>query len=201
MRPSTPRSMPSSTGCRAGARPARLSGPLLAVVAIEPARRPRLHRSLVAAGLVRRSGRMLRAARGPSASSRGKKAWPANRFQQKRLCRCKPATVSKQLAGNRDFLIAAGTGVCTVVGDWAGLVESRPLIIIENAPAQEVTNRGLKAMARGSFFAGMMKSGALAAALLAGAAVPGYAQDAPPKLTLSGSATMTTDYMFRSVTD
>jgi len=55
-------------------------------------------------------------------------------------------------------------------------------------------------MARGSFFAGMMKSGALAAALLAGAAVPGYAGDAP-KLSLTGSATMTTDYMFRSVTD
>jgi uncharacterized protein (TIGR02001 family) len=55
-------------------------------------------------------------------------------------------------------------------------------------------------MARGSFFAGMMKSGALAAALLAGAAVSSYAQDAP-KLTLSGSATMTTDYMFRSITN
>jgi uncharacterized protein (TIGR02001 family) len=55
-------------------------------------------------------------------------------------------------------------------------------------------------MARGSFFAGMMKSGALAAALLAGAAVPGYAGDAP-KLSLTGSATMTTDYMFRSVTN
>jgi uncharacterized protein (TIGR02001 family) len=53
-------------------------------------------------------------------------------------------------------------------------------------------------MARGSFFAGMMKSGALAAALLAGAAVPGYAGD-PPKLTLTGSATMTTDYVFRGV--
>src|SRR5262245_42407705 len=55
-------------------------------------------------------------------------------------------------------------------------------------------------MARGSFFAGMMKSGALAAALLAGAAVSSYAQDAP-KLTLSGSATMTTDYMFRSISN
>jgi uncharacterized protein (TIGR02001 family) len=55
-------------------------------------------------------------------------------------------------------------------------------------------------MARGSFFAGMMKSGALAAALLAGAAVPGYAGDAP-KLALTGSATMTTDYMFRSISN
>ena len=55
-------------------------------------------------------------------------------------------------------------------------------------------------MARGSFFAGMMKSGALAAALLAGAAVPGYAGD-PPKLALTGSAVMTTDYMFRGVSN
>ena len=55
-------------------------------------------------------------------------------------------------------------------------------------------------MARGSFFAGIMKSGALAAALLAGAAVPGYAGD-PTKLTLTGSATMTTDYMFRSISN
>jgi uncharacterized protein (TIGR02001 family) len=55
-------------------------------------------------------------------------------------------------------------------------------------------------MARGSFFAGIMKSGALAAALLAGAAVPGYAGDAP-KLALSGSATFTTDYMFRSISN
>jgi uncharacterized protein (TIGR02001 family) len=55
-------------------------------------------------------------------------------------------------------------------------------------------------MARGSFFAGIVKSGALAAALLAGAAVPSYAGDAP-KLTLSGSATMTTDYIFRGITN
>jgi uncharacterized protein (TIGR02001 family) len=55
-------------------------------------------------------------------------------------------------------------------------------------------------MARGSFFAGIMKSGSLAAALLAWAAVPGYAGD-PPKLALSGSAWLTTDYMFRSVSN
>jgi uncharacterized protein (TIGR02001 family) len=55
-------------------------------------------------------------------------------------------------------------------------------------------------MARGSFFAGIMKSGALAAALIAGAAVPGYAGD-PPKLALSGSAWLTTDYMFRSISN
>ena len=55
-------------------------------------------------------------------------------------------------------------------------------------------------MARGSFFAGIVKSGALAAALLAGAAVPGYAGD-PPKLALSGSAVITTDYMFRSISN
>src|SRR5262245_58840878 len=64
----------------------------------------------------------------------GQKGWPANRFQQKRLCRCKPATVSQQLTGNRDFLIAVGTGVCTVVGDWAGLVESRPFITMKTLP-------------------------------------------------------------------
>ena len=55
-------------------------------------------------------------------------------------------------------------------------------------------------MARGSFFAGIMKSGALAAALLAGAAVPGYAGD-PPKLAFTGSAVLTTDYMFRSISN
>jgi uncharacterized protein (TIGR02001 family) len=45
-----------------------------------------------------------------------------------------------------------------------------------------------------------MKSGALAAVLLAGAAVPGYAGD-PPKLAFTGSAVLTTDYMFRSVSN
>ena len=55
-------------------------------------------------------------------------------------------------------------------------------------------------MARGSFFAGMMKSGALAAALVAGAAVPGYAGD-PTKLTFTGSAAISTDYMFRSISN
>src|SRR5262245_803587 len=71
---------------------------------------------------------------------------------------------------------------------------------MKNAPAQGASKRGLKAMARGSFFAGIMKSGALVAALLAGLAAPAYAAEAP-KLTLSGSATMTTDYMFRSITN
>jgi uncharacterized protein (TIGR02001 family) len=55
-------------------------------------------------------------------------------------------------------------------------------------------------MARGSFLAGMMRSGILGAALIAGLAAPGYAED-PPKLALSGSATFTTDYMFRSVSN
>jgi uncharacterized protein (TIGR02001 family) len=70
----------------------------------------------------------------------------------------------------------------------------------ENAPAQGITNRGLKAMARGSCFAGIIKSGILSAALIAGLAAPGYAGD-PPKLTLSGSATFVTDYMFRSISN
>src|SRR6476661_6174459 len=55
-------------------------------------------------------------------------------------------------------------------------------------------------MARGSFFAGIISSSILGAALIVGLAATGYAADAP-KLTLSGSATMTTDYMFRSVTN
>jgi uncharacterized protein (TIGR02001 family) len=54
-------------------------------------------------------------------------------------------------------------------------------------------------MARGSFLAGMIKSGILSAALVAGLALPAYADDA--KLTLSGSATITSDYMFRSVSN
>jgi uncharacterized protein (TIGR02001 family) len=55
-------------------------------------------------------------------------------------------------------------------------------------------------MARGSYFAGALKAGILGTALIAGLAAPGYAGD-PPKLTLSGSATITTDYMFRSVSN
>ena len=54
-------------------------------------------------------------------------------------------------------------------------------------------------MVRGSFLAGMIKSGILSAALVAGLALPAYADDA--KLTLSGSATITSDYMFRSVSN
>jgi uncharacterized protein (TIGR02001 family) len=56
-------------------------------------------------------------------------------------------------------------------------------------------------MTRGSFLAGILKTSILATALIAGLAVPGYADDAPPKLTLSGSAAFTTDYMFRSVSN
>jgi uncharacterized protein (TIGR02001 family) len=51
-------------------------------------------------------------------------------------------------------------------------------------------------MARGSFLAGMLKSGILSAALVVGLALTAYADDA--KLTLSGAATITTDYIFRS---
>ena len=54
-------------------------------------------------------------------------------------------------------------------------------------------------MVRGSFLAGMIKSGILSAALVAGLALPAYADDT--KLTLSGSATITSDYMFRSVSN
>jgi uncharacterized protein (TIGR02001 family) len=55
-------------------------------------------------------------------------------------------------------------------------------------------------MARGSFFAGIMKSGALGAALLVGLSAPGYAGEAP-KLAFTGSAVLTTDYMFRGVSN
>jgi len=55
-------------------------------------------------------------------------------------------------------------------------------------------------MARGSYLAGALTAGILGTALVAGLATPGYAGDAP-KLTLSGSATFTTDYMFRSITN
>jgi uncharacterized protein (TIGR02001 family) len=54
-------------------------------------------------------------------------------------------------------------------------------------------------MARGSFFAGALKAGILGTALIVGLAAPGYA--AEKKLTLSGSATFVTDYMFRSVSN
>jgi uncharacterized protein (TIGR02001 family) len=55
-------------------------------------------------------------------------------------------------------------------------------------------------MARGSCFAGIIKSGVLSGALIAGLAAPGYAGD-PPKLAFTGSAVLTTDYMFRSVSN
>ena len=55
-------------------------------------------------------------------------------------------------------------------------------------------------MARGSRVAGIIKSGLLAAALMGGLAAPGYAGD-PPKLALTGSAWLTTDYMFRSISN
>ena len=55
-------------------------------------------------------------------------------------------------------------------------------------------------MARGSYFARKLKSGILAAALISGLAAPAYAAD-PPKFALSGSAWLTTDYMFRSISN
>ena len=55
-------------------------------------------------------------------------------------------------------------------------------------------------MARGSCLAGKIKAGILGLALLGGMALPAYAAD-PPKLALSGSAWLTTDYMFRSISN
>jgi uncharacterized protein (TIGR02001 family) len=52
-------------------------------------------------------------------------------------------------------------------------------------------------MARGSYLAGMMRSSVLGAALLAGAALPAYAAS---DITIAGSATLTTDYVFRGIT-
>jgi uncharacterized protein (TIGR02001 family) len=55
-------------------------------------------------------------------------------------------------------------------------------------------------MARGRLLAGTVKSGIVGVALIAGFAAQAYAGD-PPKLALSGSATFTTDYMFRSISN
>ena len=55
-------------------------------------------------------------------------------------------------------------------------------------------------MARGSCLAGKIKAGILGLAILGAMAVPSHA-DGPPKLALSGSAWLTTDYMFRSVSN
>lgn len=54
-------------------------------------------------------------------------------------------------------------------------------------------------MTRGSLFAGITKTAILSAALVAGLALPAKADDT--KLTLTGSATITTDYMFRSISN
>jgi uncharacterized protein (TIGR02001 family) len=54
-------------------------------------------------------------------------------------------------------------------------------------------------MTRGSLFAGITKTAILSVALVAGLALPAKADDT--KLTLTGSATFTTDYMFRSISN
>ena len=54
-------------------------------------------------------------------------------------------------------------------------------------------------MDRGCNFMGSVKLGLLSAALVAGLALPAKADDT--KLTLTGSATITTDYMFRSISN
>jgi uncharacterized protein (TIGR02001 family) len=54
-------------------------------------------------------------------------------------------------------------------------------------------------MARGSFLPGTFKTLILGAVLLGAAALPARAEDT--KLTLTGSATITTDYMFRSISN
>jgi len=53
-------------------------------------------------------------------------------------------------------------------------------------------------MARGSCLAGKIKAGILGLAILGAMAVPSHA-DGPPKLALSGSAWLLTDYLFRGV--
>ena len=55
-------------------------------------------------------------------------------------------------------------------------------------------------MARGSCLAATIKAGILGLAVLGGMAMPAHAGD-PPKLALSGSAWLTTDYMFRSISN
>ena len=55
-------------------------------------------------------------------------------------------------------------------------------------------------MARGSCLAGKIKAGILGLAVLGAMALPAHAGD-PPKLALSGSAWLTTDYMFRSISN
>ena len=55
-------------------------------------------------------------------------------------------------------------------------------------------------MARGSCLAGTIKAGILGLAILGGMTLPTYAGD-PPKLALTGSAWLTTDYMFRSISN
>mgnify|MGYP003693949087 CR=1 FL=1 len=80
---------------------------------------------------------------------RRQKSLVCQSIQQKSLCRCKachsvPATCRKQ-----GFSIAAGAGVCTVVGDWAGPVESRPFITMKMLPAQGVYKPGTESNGTG----------------------------------------------------
>ena len=78
---------------------------------------------------------------------------------------------------------------------WGG--ESPVSLSHENTRLAGGLIRRMK-MARGSCLAGKIKAGILGLALLGGMALPAHAGD-PPKLALSGSAWLTTDYMFRSI--
>jgi uncharacterized protein (TIGR02001 family) len=55
-------------------------------------------------------------------------------------------------------------------------------------------------MARGSCLAGKIKAGILGLAVLGAMSMPAHAGD-PPKLALTGAAWLTTDYMFRSISN
>lgn len=52
-------------------------------------------------------------------------------------------------------------------------------------------------MARGSYLAGIMRAGPLAAGVLGGMALPAHAAS---DITIGGNATLTTDYVFRGIT-
>src|SRR5262245_26284035 len=82
----------------------------------------------------------------------------------------------------------------SLTGDFAPLSARR----LTAGECPNGTETGDKKMARRNREVGFVKSCVLASALIAGLALPAQAQN---KLALSGSATFTTDYLFRGVSN
>src|SRR4051794_33049944 len=96
-----------------------------------------------------------------------------------------------ELHKNRDFSIDTNWPVSSV-GRMSWGAES-PVSLSLRIPARRGGKIRRMTMARGSCLAAAIKAGILGLAVLGEMAMPAHAGD-PPKLALSGSAWLTTDY-------